>query len=237
MRQFVLFFLLFAAPLFAADAGRGNLDGDGQEDCWTMEIDGGSGFSFATLKIETPCGAAPMTIEAGGSFGDFLRETELPAGVSGALEKSIVAILFREFEVREEGAIDDTFRLLLGKAPRWTAGAPRVPPDQVILRPHTLVSYAGTQHGELHAAGTCRGVEVFATKHGIALYDAKRDRTKWLYVANGVVEKLRWASIEGVRCAGRKLDVDLRGGTTISLVIDGGRTTPTALPSANSPGI
>lgn len=221
MRRFALILgLAIALPALAADAGRADLDGDGRDDCWTVEIDGGSGFSFATLTIERPCGGPSLVVETGGSFAEFVGETVLPAGVSATLQRNIASILFRTAEVRPENDIDDTFRLLLGRPPRWTRGTPRTPPNQVFFRPQRIVSYYGDQHGPPRKVASCRGLDVFATKHGIALYDPKRDRSKWIYVANGVVEKLRWASIETVTCTGRALDVGLRGEQRIALRID-----------------
>jgi len=183
--------------------GRADLDGDGVDDCWNAIVSSGSGGDSVSLEVEAPCGSEPLAIDTMTSFEDFLARTPLPSALAARprLIEGIVDLMYGRGHMRATTAIDDSFRLLLREPPRWSAGAPRVPPSQVIVRhdPDEVIAYFAQNHGQLRAMTRCDGIEVLATHHGVVLYDPRREQSSWVYIANGH-EKLRWPSIAGVSC-------------------------------------
>jgi hypothetical protein len=189
-----------------ASQGRVDLDGDGVDDCWKAEESNGTGIGGAILTIEAPCGSEALTLDTTSSFADFLARTPLPSELATRphLVEGIAGLLYGREHVRAASAIDDSFRLLLGNAPRWSTGRPRVPPSQVIIRndPDEMIAYFAHNHGPLRSATRCEGIDVLTTRHGVVLYDGQRDESSWVYIANGH-EKLRRPSIMNVSCGDR----------------------------------
>jgi hypothetical protein len=153
------------------------------------------------LQVEAPCGAPQMEIDTTSSFGEFLSRADLPPAATPRLVEGIVDLLYGRAHLRDAAAIDDSFRLLLGEPPRWSADPPSLPPSQVIVlgEPAQIVAYYAHNHGPLVRAARCGDLDVYATNHGVAVHDHSRNASSWIWIADHV-EKLRWPSIERVTC-------------------------------------
>jgi hypothetical protein len=182
-------------------SGSDDLDGDGRDDCWIAMMSSGSGSGGTVLQVEAPCGAPRMEIDTTSSFGEFLSRANLPPAATPRLVEGIVDLLYGRAHLRDAAAIDDSFRLLLGEPPRWSADPPRLPPSQVIVlgEPAQIVAYYAHNHGALARAARCGDLDVYTTKHGVAVHDHSRNASSWIWIADQV-EKLRWPSIERVTC-------------------------------------
>jgi hypothetical protein len=214
-------------------AGRRDLDGDGVADCWVAHWEGGSGAGGVILELRAPCGAAPQTIDTTSSFGSFLAQVALPAGIAARsrLVEGVVDLLFGRAHLRSIASIDGSLRWLLEQrlatagpavapfartgryTPIWSPGAPVAPPSQVLLarggaEPRALLAYFAHNHGELTRAASCGSRAVIATRHGVAIHDRGRDVSSWIYVATDAV-KLRWPSVGRVACAGELVVIEL----------------------------
>ncbi|MDI1436255.1 hypothetical protein [Polyangium sorediatum] len=152
---------LFSGKLAAdepSSSGRADLDGDGAEDCWEAQDQGGSGSGGVVLKIESPCGGPASTIDTSSSFGHFLALTALPPAIGARprLVEGVIDLLYGRAHLRQLGAsgggtIDGSFHRLLdhhlrvpgparppfaqtGKyTPVWSPGPPALPPSQVVV--------------------------------------------------------------------------------------------------------
>jgi hypothetical protein len=193
-----------ASPLpSGVSNGRADLDDDGRDECWTSEVSVGSGASSITLELQHPCGSAPTTLYTMAASEDFLAHTGLPDSIAREpqLIGGIVELLYGPGHLVAGDAIDASFRWLLDKSSPWMVGPPRSPQSQVVVRrePAEAVAYHAHNHGPLRRVAVCAEMAVWATFHGIALHDTRRDESRWIYISNQA-EKLRRPSIGEVRC-------------------------------------
>jgi len=183
--------------------GRADLDGDGTDECWTSEVSVGSGGSSVTLELQHPCGSAPTTLYTTATSEDFLAHTALPDSIARRpqLIGGIVELLYGPGHLVSGDAVDASFRWLLDKSSPWMDGPPRSPQSQVVVRrePAEAVAYYAHNHGPLRRVAVCAEMAIWATFHGIALHDNRRDESRWIYISNHA-EKLRRPSIGEVRC-------------------------------------
>lgn len=134
-------------------AGRGDIDGDGADDCWEARWEGGSGEGGVILEIRSPCGAPPRTLDTTSSFGEFLSPIALPPEIAARprLVEGVVDLLFGRAHLRRVDSIDGSFRWLLERrlgpagpvtppfaetrryTPAWSPGPPVIPPSQVVI--------------------------------------------------------------------------------------------------------
>ncbi|WP_437335447.1 hypothetical protein [Sorangium sp. So ce394] len=137
----------------ASSAGRGHLDGGGNDDCWEGRESGGSGAGGVILTIQAPCGSQAITIDTTSSFGDFLAMTALPPALAARprLIDGVVDLLYGRAHLRRLDTIDGSFRWLIEHhlakpgpesppfvdtaryTPVWSPGPPALPESQVVV--------------------------------------------------------------------------------------------------------
>jgi hypothetical protein len=138
--------------LFQEGSGRVDLDGDGVEDCWRLNYDGGSGYGWFTLQLQAPCSAPVTTIRIGGSFGDFISVGSLPRTIAqrDRLLRGVLDHWFGSDTKRKLSTIDGSLSWLINVvstpapkahsgwnqgqpySPHWIAGELTLPPTQVV---------------------------------------------------------------------------------------------------------
>jgi hypothetical protein len=190
-------------------AGRGDLDGDGIEDCWRLEYGGGSGYGWQELEVRPSCGRRAAVIRIGGSFGDFISIAALPRSLPVPLVHALVERWLGAGTRRSLSAVDGSLAWLIESykdagtsadarrgnevhrryTPQWQPGTPALPPTQATIlqtsdeqRLGRKLGRALTVDGEPQVGGPAL-VVYHAQNHG-ALREASRTGGLTLYLTN-----------------------------------------------------